>query len=232
MERGREGPTGKPGIAAVDPPARSEDGGHGEPQIEHQSRGQGQDPGQGQSQPQGQTQSRAQIQKQTQAHESSRSQISWVTSQGTGRPGRPREVSEGKGAVFEHTRTASLKPTIRSSLTHFDPEPGFQLIESSIDGDSRGQTDVDIITVTCPGADPIQPWTSDPQYEPAPGTPPPTPVNIWVRHGILKKIPKTRVLMYRHRALADGLRLDDLAMDLLDQVLLIRQDLVSVPLMT
>ncbi|KAJ0159741.1 hypothetical protein CTA2_9187, partial [Colletotrichum tanaceti] len=42
--------------------------------------------------------------------------------------------------------------------------------------------------------------------------------HLWVRQGIRKEVNKARVLLYRHRELADGVTLDDLADDLIKQV--------------
>ncbi|KAJ9151412.1 Protein SERAC1 [Pleurostoma richardsiae] len=142
----------------------------------------------------------------------------------------------------------------RSSYSHWDPEPGFAHVDGEIDGTGYNETKVDIITVPCPGADPVETWARDPLPDDYFGSPSdfdlhgdghdavkelagdviltpaisyhlPKAAHLWVRQGIRKSANAARVLLYRHRELTEKLDLDMLAQDLLDHVLRLRKDL-------
>lgn len=122
-----------------------------------------------------------------------------------------------------------------------DPEPGFVLTYGDIDGvTGYNNTHVDVITIPCPGASPIDTWTRDTDdkyvgsrlkipedYTPEhlPGASILNPAiegqwpkakYSWVRQGIRKESNIARVLMYRHRELSEGLTFERLADDLLN----------------
>ncbi|TID07440.1 Protein SERAC1 [Colletotrichum higginsianum] len=114
--------------------------------------------------------------------------------------------------------------------------PGFAHIYGDVDGLGYNETSVDIVCVPCPGADPVDTWARDPLREGCFGRPgddvhvPSQPIGrhfpratrLWVRQGIRKEVSKARVLLYRHRELADGVTLDELADDLIEQVWSVR----------
>lgn len=137
----------------------------------------------------------------------------------------------------------------RSSTSNYDPEPGFAQVSGDIGGSGYNETRVDIITVPCPGADPVETWIRDPLPDGYFGTPVdneltthPTlkelagdavlspgigggfikAAHLWVKQGIRRYASTARVLLYRHRELTDSTDLDSLARDLLDKVLLTR----------
>ncbi|KAK0709554.1 hypothetical protein B0T26DRAFT_652490 [Lasiosphaeria miniovina] len=139
-----------------------------------------------------------------------------------------------------------------SSIPESDLEPGFAVIDGDLPGAGNGHNDtyVDIIAVPCPGADPVKTWTSAPLPDHYFGLEPqnelqrlptvaklagnvilspvidrnlPRAGHVWVRQDIRSKVNTARVLLYRHRALADEMRLEDLARDLLDKVKQVRQ---------
>lgn len=139
----------------------------------------------------------------------------------------------------------------RTSLSHFDPEPGFAFIDGEIGGTGYNETKVDIVTVPCPGADPVETWSRDPLPDGFFGSPSeqwlsshpaveklagdavlspglnrnlPKAPHIWVKQGIRRYANTARVLMYRHRALTDDIDLDTLAQDLLENVHRKRQE--------
>lgn len=139
----------------------------------------------------------------------------------------------------------------RTSMSHWDPEPGFAHIDGEIGGSGYNETTVDIITVPCPGADPVETWTRDPLPDGFFGNPLdneltthpalkelagdailspgiagnfPRAAHLWVRQGIRRYASMARVLLYRHRELADHTNLDQLAQDLLENVLLTRDE--------
>ncbi|KUI53424.1 Protein SERAC1 [Cytospora mali] len=134
----------------------------------------------------------------------------------------------------------------RTSMSHWDPEPGFAHVDGEIGGSGYNETLVDIVTVPCPGADPVETWTRDPLPDGFFGNPNdneltihsalkelagdailtpgiggnfPKAAHLWVRQGIRRYANTARVLLYRHRELADNTTLDGLARDLLDNVL-------------
>lgn len=136
-------------------------------------------------------------------------------------------------------------------MSHWDPEPGFAHIDGDIGGSGYNETTVDIITVPCPGADPVETWTRDPLPDGFFGNPLddeltthpalkelagdailspgiasnfPRAAHLWVRQGIRRYASMARVLLYRHRELTDHTNLDQLAKDLLENVLLTRDD--------
>jgi len=145
------------------------------------------------------------------------------------------------------------KASNRTSFSHVDPVAGFAHTDGDVGGSGYNETKVDIVTVPCPGADPVETWARDPlpddffgqqmagfdhddaDTNPAvalagntvlsPGLDRPLPraATLWVRQGIRKFISTARVLLYRHRELEDGVRLDSLADDLLEHVWKIRQ---------
>jgi hypothetical protein len=141
-----------------------------------------------------------------------------------------------------------------SSINQADLGPGFAYIDGEIGGTGYNDTKVDVITVACPGADPVQTWTLDPLpqdiFGPGPSTelrrmpttrrplsdipplpaldhPPPRAGQVWVRQGIRQSANTARVMLYRHRPLSEGINLDSLARDLLDQVQQQRRGTVS-----
>ena len=138
------------------------------------------------------------------------------------------------------------KPAVGSAVTLAQhTEPGWAVIDGDVGGHGYNETKVDIIAVPCPGAEPLHPWTCDPVAESdfggghgggglgssgadKPGTPKSMnrPPYVWIQQGIRNKDPSIRVLVYKHRSLREGINIDMLATDLLDQVLQIRQGVV------
>lgn len=137
----------------------------------------------------------------------------------------------------------------RTSISHHDPEPGFAHIDGEIGGSGYNETTVDVITVPCPGADPVETWTRDPLpdgfFENKESNEPVTQpalrelagdailspglsanlaraAGLWVRQGIRQYASRARVLLYRHREVTDQTNLEQLAEDLLENVLLVR----------
>ncbi|ROW03044.1 hypothetical protein VMCG_05702 [Cytospora schulzeri] len=131
-------------------------------------------------------------------------------------------------------------------MSHWDPEPGFAHVDGEIGGSGYNETLVDIVTVPCPGADPVETWTRDPLPDGFFGNPNdneltnyptvkelagdailtpgiggnfPKAAHLWVRQGIRRYANTARVLLYRHRELTDHTTLEGLARDLLDKVL-------------
>ncbi|ROV94143.1 hypothetical protein VPNG_09365 [Cytospora leucostoma] len=140
----------------------------------------------------------------------------------------------------------------RTSMSHWDPEPGFAHVDGEIGGSGYNETLVDIVTVPCPGADPVETWTRDPLPDGFFGNPSdnestsyptlkelagdailtpgisgnfPKAAHLWVRQGIRRYANTARVLLYRHRELTELTTLDELARDLLDNVLQRREGL-------
>ncbi|KAK3349957.1 hypothetical protein B0T25DRAFT_611009 [Lasiosphaeria hispida] len=154
-------------------------------------------------------------------------------------------TGKGPGARSMEVEREVTRESLASSITQAEWAPGFAYIDGDIDGTGYNETGVDIITVPCPGADPVQTWTCDPlpdDYFGSPATNDPTRLSavamlaadtplspaithslpkaghMWVRQGIRQKASTARVLLYRHRALSEGTNLEGLARDLLDQV--------------
>lgn len=143
------------------------------------------------------------------------------------------------------------RPRRPSSGSYWDPRPGFAHIDGDVNGRGYNETMVDIVCVPCPGADPVETWARDPLPDGYFGRPSDVPdtvakelaggsilsptinrllpkaAHLWVRQGIRKEVSEARVLLYRHRELIEGLTLDELADDLIEQVWNVRYGPVS-----
>ncbi|RCI11521.1 hypothetical protein L249_7715 [Ophiocordyceps polyrhachis-furcata BCC 54312] len=96
------------------------------------------------------------------------------------------------------------------------------------------ETTVDVVTVPCPGADPLQSWSRDGlvgRYFGAPSMRDADAVPArhgaasgpsWVRQGIRREAPRARILLYAHPDLVAGITLADLADALLQDLHLLR----------
>lgn len=144
-------------------------------------------------------------------------------------------------------------PRPSSPTPHWNRLPGFAHIDGDVNGRGYNETLVDIVCVPCPGADPVETWARDPLPEGYFGRPSdvsisavkelagasilsptinrhlPMATHLWVRQGIRKEVSEARVLLYRHRELVEGMTLDDLALDLIEQVWNVRYGNVSAP---
>ncbi|OHE94379.1 hypothetical protein CORC01_10307 [Colletotrichum orchidophilum] len=148
-------------------------------------------------------------------------------------PGQPSEETQVD-------RTES--PPQPSTSSYSEPRPGFAHIDGDVNGRGYNETLVDIVCVPCPGADPVETWARDPlpdgYFGRAADVPPtalkelagasilsptinrhlPKATHLWVRQGIRKEVSEARVLLYRHRELIEGVTLEELANDLIEQV--------------
>ncbi|POS72793.1 hypothetical protein DHEL01_v208813 [Diaporthe helianthi] len=142
-------------------------------------------------------------------------------------------------------RVSEHEASNRTSMSHSDPEPGFAHVDGEVGGVGYNETKVDIITVPCPGADPVETWTRDPLPDNFFGEPGqndltsqptikelagdailtpgiggnfPRAAHLWVRQGIRRYANTARVLLYRHRELTYSTTLEGLARDLLENV--------------
>ncbi|KAK3682502.1 hypothetical protein B0T22DRAFT_385937 [Podospora appendiculata] len=173
---------------------------------------------------------------------SSPSQASQATAVDRGVPKEP----QGRSIDFD---LDALKPDRVGNPCHADSDPGFAHVDGDVDGPGYNDTKVDIIAVPCPGADPVQTWIRDPLPDHSFDFPTPDNAGLptvaklagkailspavsghfaraphmWARQGIRGFVSTARVMLYRHRALADGIDLEGLAMDLLDQIQQLRQ---------
>ncbi|KAI0968657.1 hypothetical protein F4678DRAFT_474398 [Xylaria arbuscula] len=150
------------------------------------------------------------------------------------------------------TTDPDLEKSNRSSGSHWGSEPGFEQIDGDIEGRGYNETSVDIIAVPCIGASPIDTWARDPlsdgyfTFPPSaeldkfstvkelPGSSVLSPTidrvlpkasHIWIRQGIRKEVNNARVMLYRHRELADGMTIDMAADDLIEQITKMRAGL-------
>ncbi|RYP79794.1 hypothetical protein DL770_006509 [Monosporascus sp. CRB-9-2] len=157
----------------------------------------------------------------------------------------PDEHLSSFDGVSEVAETENGK-SVRSSVSHWDPEPGFAHIDGDIAGNGYNETTVDIIAVPCIGASAVDTWVRDPLIDGYFEAPSPTELQryetvkelparavlspainrhlpkanqLWIRQGIRKEINTARVMLYRHRELTEGYTLDRAADDLLEHVL-------------
>ncbi|KAJ4293907.1 hypothetical protein N0V88_005421 [Collariella sp. IMI 366227] len=139
----------------------------------------------------------------------------------TGRPPQQETVGRGSAAV-------SLAPGWG---------PGFVDVSGDVGGSGHNETEVDVIAVPCPGADPLLTWTyghelcgnvsiaSEGGSRTSLRRPSP-----WVTRDLRIASSIARVFLYRHRALEEGMTLDSLSSDLLEQVAQSRRGAKSRPL--
>jgi hypothetical protein len=112
-----------------------------------------------------------------------------------------------------------------------DSGPGFVDVDGDVGGSGHNETQVDIIAVPCPGADPVRTWTWDEDScgEASVSFEIGSRISFrrpsqWITRDLRKSASIARVFLYRHRALEDGMTLQSLAKDLLDQVRQIRSE--------
>jgi len=179
------------------------------------------------------------------------SQIDWAAADnGTA-------MGNGKYQDTNSEQDGTKKPEVRviSEPTH---TAGFAHIDGDLPGHGPGQNDtlVDVIAVPCPGTDPVRTWICDPLPDdyfgnpsskdgaryptverlagdalcsPAIGQHIPKAAQAWIKQGIRLSRDTARVMLYRHASLTETTTLEDLAKDLLDQVLESRKATVSSP---
>ncbi|KAF4446222.1 Protein SERAC1 [Fusarium austroafricanum] len=99
---------------------------------------------------------------------------------------------------------------------------------------THDQTTVDIVTVPCPGADPLRTWSRDGlmgryfgalSMRDAEGAAEADdrPVPSWVRQGLRREADVARILLYEHPTATEGMKLSALADALLDELAKLRQ---------
>jgi hypothetical protein len=133
---------------------------------------------------------------------------------------------------------------------------GFAFVDGEVGGSGYNETKVDVVAVPCPGANPLRPWVGSEPFPEGYFSPPfdaeelnkhpalkelagktilspgvsknlPKAAHVWVRQGIRKSANTARVLLYRHRTLAEGVTLEALADDLMEHVIKRREGLVG-----
>ncbi len=140
-------------------------------------------------------------------------------------PGHDAAVADDRGNLAPQPTTLSLP---------VDFGPGFAEVNGDVGGTGHNETSVDIIAVPCPGADPIQTWTYDAELDSEASIPSEAASRFslrrpepWVTRKLRGVSSIARVFLYRHRALADGMTLQSLSEDLLEQVDRMREGGVS-----
>ncbi|KAI0398943.1 hypothetical protein F4802DRAFT_591488 [Xylaria palmicola] len=160
--------------------------------------------------------------------------------------GYSRETEmEPQGSDITTATDPGMEKSPRSSGSHWGSGPGFEHVDGDIKGCGYNETTVDIIAVPCLGASPIDTWARDPlsegyfAFSPSgepdkyatvkelPGSsiltptitrPLPRANHLWIRQGIRKEVSQARVMLYRHRELAEGMTIDTAADDLIEQI--------------
>ena len=102
---------------------------------------------------------------------------------------------------------------------------------------THDETTVDVVTVPCPGADPLRSWNRDGllgRYFGAPSMRDPevdraaaagtASSSSWVRQGIRREADVARILLYEHPSVAEGMTLGNLADALLVELRAVRDD--------
>jgi hypothetical protein len=139
--------------------------------------------------------------------------------------------TEGQAPESQSREPASASLTV-------DSGPGFVHVNGDVGGSGHNETLVDVIAVPCAGADPIQTWTFSHELcgdVSLPGEPYSGSCTClrkhspWVVRDLRMSANIARVFLYKHRALEEGMTLQSLSDDLLDQVGKIRAGAVGVP---
>lgn len=128
--------------------------------------------------------------------------------------------------VIEETESSiDLKPPevleqpFRPEDSRFTVDPDGEL--------THDETTVDIVTVPCPGGDPLRTWNRDglmsryfgaPSMRDAEAADPDRPGPSWVRQGIRREANRARTLLYEHPELKEGTTLSILADALLTEL--------------
>ncbi|XXH00848.1 hypothetical protein Hte_007199 [Hypoxylon texense] len=163
--------------------------------------------------------------------------------------GNDRSAARSDMSDYENASDNNEKLVLTSS-SQWESEPGFAHVDGEIGGPGYNETTVDIVAVPCIGASPVDTWARDPlgdgyfsypsqndlqrysTVKELPGSSVLSPTishnlsranHMWIRQGIRKEVSTARVMLYRHRELAEGLTLDQAADDLLDQVRKMRE---------
>ncbi|KAK4119531.1 hypothetical protein N657DRAFT_253674 [Parathielavia appendiculata] len=125
------------------------------------------------------------------------------------------EQGETEGPAHE---SQALQSSSSASLTAAGPWPGFVHVNGDVGGPGHNETFVDVIAVPCPGAEPIRTWTFGHELcgdaNPA-DCPKHSP---WIVRDLRMSANMARVFLYKHRALEEGMTLQDLSEDLLHLV--------------
>ena len=135
----------------------------------------------------------------------------------------------------ESQARGSLGDEPASVVLAVDSGPGFVDVNGDVGGPGHNETVVDVIAVPCPGADPVQTWMFGHEAYTDASVPSETGSRSslrrpgpWVTRELRMAANIARVFLYRHRALEDGMTLESLSEDLLDQVERIRNGAVGV----
>ncbi|KAF5719233.1 hypothetical protein FGLOB1_1254 [Fusarium globosum] len=122
---------------------------------------------------------------------------------------------EPEGKISEE----SVETEVSKARFIIDPEGEF----------THDQTTVDIVTVPCPGADPLRTWSRDglmSRYYGAlsmrdaegAGSDADRPAPSWVRQGLRREADRARILLYEHPSTTEDTRLSNLADALLEEL--------------
>ncbi|KXX74702.1 Protein SERAC1 [Madurella mycetomatis] len=140
-----------------------------------------------------------------------------------------------RGKEKEAQTAIGLGPTAGTAVV--DDEPGFVDVNGDVGGPGHNETEVDIIAVACPGADPVNTWIYDHDSDYDHGISSDIGSrgsawrsSPWVTRDLRSTVSIARVFLYRHRALSEGVNLKTLSEDLLVQLHKQRRGAQSRPL--
>ncbi|KAK4242766.1 hypothetical protein C8A03DRAFT_28995 [Achaetomium macrosporum] len=155
-------------------------------------------------------------------------------------PSQDPVLKEKERQVKESRSQEAVAPSLAAELG-----PGFVDVSGDVGGPGHNETFVDIIAVPCPGADPVWTWTYSHEFYSDASIPSdigshdvgsrtsfrrssrPSP---WITRDLRMSASIARVFLYRHRALHEGMTLESLSEDLLDQVEQVRKEAPPRPL--
>ncbi|PFH59008.1 hypothetical protein XA68_12937 [Ophiocordyceps unilateralis] len=118
--------------------------------------------------------------------------------------------------------------------SHYSSDSSARFVVDPAGERTYDETTVDVVTVPCPGADPLQSWSRDGlvgRYFGAPSMRDAEAVPArhgaasgpsWVRQGIRREAPRARILLYAHPEMMAGTTLADLADSLLEELRVLR----------
>lgn len=122
--------------------------------------------------------------------------------------GQDEQPQPPPGQASGNTGNGKPTPTTQHSVSlGWNPDPGFSHIDGDVNGIGYNETLVDMVCVTCPGADPLDTWIYDKATTAVDNAvaasilPPtilrhlPKSAELWVRHGIRRAVNEARVLL-------------------------------------
>ena len=150
-------------------------------------------------------------------------------------PGSPQPITQPpviETPIKASSLSSSSSSDLRDDVNEKVRQPRF--IKDPEGDYTHDETTVDVVTVPCPGGDPLRSWNRDglmgryfgaPSMRDAEGEKTAGGLGpSWVRQGIRREVDVARILLYSHPELEEGTTLNTLADSLLEELRIVRGD--------